>query len=236
MSVVLDQILADLKAEGDQLWSTVAGLDEDGWRTPTPATGWDVATQVAHLLWTDEVAVLAATDKAAWDDVVVAAMEDPDGFVDAGAREIARLAPQGAAGAVGRRARGAGAHPAGVSLRRADAVVRAADVPGVDGHRPVHGDLGPRARRVRRPRRQLRAHRPHPPRRPPRRAHPRLRVRHQRPRAAGRGVPRRADRPLRRAVGLGARGRRAARDRSGLRLLPAGHPAGAPRRRRPRRP
>jgi hypothetical protein len=32
-------------------------------RTPTPAEGWDVATQVAHLIWTDEVAVLAATDK-----------------------------------------------------------------------------------------------------------------------------------------------------------------------------
>ncbi len=94
MSAVLDEILDDLKSEGDQLWSTVSGLDEDGWRTPTPAPGWDVATQVAHLLWTDEVAVLAATDKAAWDDVVVAAMEDPEGFVDAGAREIARLTPE----------------------------------------------------------------------------------------------------------------------------------------------
>jgi uncharacterized protein (TIGR03084 family) len=90
---VLDQILADLQAEGDQLWSTVSGLDDEGWRTPTPAEGWDVATQIAHLLWTDEVAVVAATDKEAWDEVVLAAMADPDGFVDAGAREIARLAP-----------------------------------------------------------------------------------------------------------------------------------------------
>ena len=94
MTGVLDTILADLKVEGDQLWSTVSGLDDDGWRTPTPAEGWDVATQVAHLLWTDEVAVVAATDKAAWDDVVVAAMADPHGFVDARARDIARLAPE----------------------------------------------------------------------------------------------------------------------------------------------
>ena len=94
MTGVLDTILADLKVEGDQLWSTVSGLDDDGWRTPTPAEGWDVATQVAHLLWTDEVAVVAATDKAAWDEVVVAAMADPNGFVDAGARDIARLAPE----------------------------------------------------------------------------------------------------------------------------------------------
>jgi uncharacterized protein (TIGR03084 family) len=93
VSDLLDDVLADLKSEGDQLWSTVSGLDEEGWRTPTPAQGWDVATQVAHLLWTDEVAVLAATDKAAWDDVVVGAMNDPEGFVDDAAREIARLAP-----------------------------------------------------------------------------------------------------------------------------------------------
>ena len=94
MTGVLDAILADLKVEGDQLWSTVSGLDEEGWRSPTPAEGWDVATQIAHLLWTDEVAVVAATDKTAWDDVVLAAMKDPNGFVDAGARDIARLAPE----------------------------------------------------------------------------------------------------------------------------------------------
>jgi uncharacterized protein (TIGR03084 family) len=93
VSHLLDDVLADLKSEGDQLWSSVSGLHDGAWRTPTAAPGWDVATQVAHLLWTDEVAVLAATDKAAWDDVVVAAMEDPEGFVDAGAREIARLTP-----------------------------------------------------------------------------------------------------------------------------------------------
>jgi len=61
---LLDVLLDDLKAEGDLLWNAVAGLDEAGWRKPTPAAGWDVATQVAHLLWTDEVAVLAATDTA----------------------------------------------------------------------------------------------------------------------------------------------------------------------------
>ena len=68
---LLDDLLTDLKAEGDQLWSTVSGLDEDAWETPTPASGWDIAHQIAHLLWTDEVAVLAATDKEMWDHVVV---------------------------------------------------------------------------------------------------------------------------------------------------------------------
>jgi uncharacterized protein (TIGR03084 family) len=93
MPDLLDTLLTDLRAEGDQLWSTVSGLDDAGWRTPTPAAGWDVATQVAHLLWTDEVAVVAATDKEAWDALVLQALGDPDGFVDAQAHEVARLAP-----------------------------------------------------------------------------------------------------------------------------------------------
>jgi uncharacterized protein (TIGR03084 family) len=52
-----------------------------------------VATQVAHLAWTDEVAVAAATDKVAWDAVVVQALEDPEGFVDVMALEGGRAAP-----------------------------------------------------------------------------------------------------------------------------------------------
>ncbi|MBB6628085.1 TIGR03084 family protein [Nocardioides sp. KIGAM211] len=91
---LLDDLLADLDAEGDLLWNAVAALDADGWATPTPAAGWDVSTQVAHLLWTDEVAVAAATDKEAWDALVVAAINDPTGYVDQAALEVARLAPQ----------------------------------------------------------------------------------------------------------------------------------------------
>lgn len=94
---LLDDLLVDLRAEGDQLHAVVSGLDAHGWATPTPAPGWTVATQVAHLVWTDEVAVLsarAATGAApAWDELVQRAGADPEGFVDAGAHEIARLAP-----------------------------------------------------------------------------------------------------------------------------------------------
>jgi uncharacterized protein (TIGR03084 family) len=93
---LLDDLLDDLRAEGDRLWALVSGLDDSadgGWRTPTPAPGWTVATQVAHLLWTDEVAVVAATDKVRWDELVLAALEDPTGYVDTCAHEVARLAP-----------------------------------------------------------------------------------------------------------------------------------------------
>src|SRR5688572_2562407 len=95
---VFEGVLADLTAEGDRLRAAVAGRDVEGWATPTPAEGWTVATQVAHLLWTDEVAVLAAgsltdTGKQAWDEVVLQAIEDPYGFVDKGALELAQLPP-----------------------------------------------------------------------------------------------------------------------------------------------
>jgi uncharacterized protein (TIGR03084 family) len=88
MTDTLTEVLADLAAEGDRLEALVADFDEAGWRTPTPAPGWDVATQVAHLAWTDEVAHAAATDKERWDGYVLEAINDPTGYVDACALTI----------------------------------------------------------------------------------------------------------------------------------------------------
>ena len=71
----------------------LARLDdsERGWRAPTPAPGWDVASQVAHLAWTDEAAIAAATDKERWDELVLGALGDPEGFVDAAAADGAAV-------------------------------------------------------------------------------------------------------------------------------------------------
>ncbi len=85
MNALLEGVLADLAAEGAALEALVADLDEASWRLPTPAEGWDVATQIAHLAWTDEAALAAATDKEAWDALVLEALTDPDGAVDAAA-------------------------------------------------------------------------------------------------------------------------------------------------------
>jgi len=100
MSDLLNDLLDDLAAEGDQLRATVEDLGAEGWATATPAPGWTVATQVVHLLWTDEVAVLAARshesaqDKQAWDEIVLAAIGDPTGFVDQAAFELSAALPR----------------------------------------------------------------------------------------------------------------------------------------------
>lgn len=90
---LLARVLADLAAESEALDAVVAPLDAAGWRTPTPAKGWTVAHQIAHLAWTDETAVTAATDKEAWDEAVLAAIENPQGYVDAEAERGAQADP-----------------------------------------------------------------------------------------------------------------------------------------------
>ena len=86
-------IVDDLRAESDYLDELVAELPAAGWAKATPAPGWTVAHQIAHLLWTDRVALLSVNDEAGFTEVLGAAAEDPSGFVDRGAEEIAASAP-----------------------------------------------------------------------------------------------------------------------------------------------
>lgn len=89
----LDEVLADLTAEGDQLDALVAGLDPEAWTTQTPAAGWTIAHQIAHLAWTDDSAMLAATNAEAFQDQVKLAWQDPAGFVDEAAAAGAQSPP-----------------------------------------------------------------------------------------------------------------------------------------------
>jgi uncharacterized protein (TIGR03084 family) len=62
----LQPVLADLTAESEDLDALVSELPDEAWSTPTPAAGWTIAHQIAHLAWTDRIAVLAMTDPAAF--------------------------------------------------------------------------------------------------------------------------------------------------------------------------
>src|SRR5204862_2703402 len=84
-------MVADLRAESADLDAMVADLPAARWADATPAPGWTIAHQIAHVLWTDRVALTAVTDEAAFAAVLAEAAKDPTGFVDAGAEELAAL-------------------------------------------------------------------------------------------------------------------------------------------------
>ncbi|MGZ4576271.1 MAG: TIGR03084 family metal-binding protein [Mycobacterium sp.] len=88
-----EPIVADLRAESDELDALVAPLPAERWTDPTPAPGWTIAHQIGHLLWTDRVALTSVTDEAGFAEALQAAAADPTGFVDAGAEELAALPP-----------------------------------------------------------------------------------------------------------------------------------------------
>ncbi|MFC9911530.1 TIGR03084 family metal-binding protein [Streptomyces sp. NPDC059862] len=86
-------VLDDLRAESDELDRLVAESSPERWTLPTPAPGWTIAHQIAHLAWTDRSALLAVTDEDGFRDLVEQALAAPDTFVDQGAEEAARLPP-----------------------------------------------------------------------------------------------------------------------------------------------
>ena len=89
----LSEIVDDLRAESDELDALVAPLADERWAAPTPAAGWTIAHQIGHLLWTDRAALVAVTDEAAFADLVKTAVNDPIGFVDTAADELAAVPP-----------------------------------------------------------------------------------------------------------------------------------------------
>src|SRR5690348_8887404 len=80
MPADMNALAADLAAESAVTRALVAGLDEAGWDTPTPAAGWDIGDQISHLAYFDEVTVKSATDPAGFTADLAAAGNtvDPD--------------------------------------------------------------------------------------------------------------------------------------------------------------
>ncbi|MGY6020460.1 TIGR03084 family metal-binding protein [Streptomyces spinosirectus] len=87
-------VIDDLCAESEELDRIVAELSPEQWALATPAPGWTVAHQIAHLAWTDHHSVLAVTDQDAFSREVEKALAQPGDFVDNGAEEGAAKAPE----------------------------------------------------------------------------------------------------------------------------------------------
>jgi uncharacterized protein (TIGR03084 family) len=88
-----EAVIADLRAESDALDDLVAGLDDAGWRLATPAPGWTIAHQIAHLWWTDRASLVAVTDEPGFRVILKDAAANPTGFVDEGAERLAATPP-----------------------------------------------------------------------------------------------------------------------------------------------
>lgn len=96
----LETLLTDLAAESASLRSMVGTAGPDALLLSTPATGWTVAHQLAHLTWTDEMSTSAIASVVPsvegpydWDQVLTDAVAAPASFVDDGAAALAAAEP-----------------------------------------------------------------------------------------------------------------------------------------------
>ncbi|WP_328615050.1 TIGR03084 family metal-binding protein [Amycolatopsis sp. NBC_00355] len=89
----LGVILGDLDAESQALDDVVADLPASDWARETPAAGWTIAHQIAHLAWTDEKALIAAAHPEDWQAEVESLLTAGEHYVDEAAAEGAELPP-----------------------------------------------------------------------------------------------------------------------------------------------
>ncbi len=78
------QVLDDLIAEQQVLDDLVDGLDDAQWMTPTPAAGWSVCDQIAHLAMFDDVATTSLTGggEARFAEIIAAVASGDTPFID----------------------------------------------------------------------------------------------------------------------------------------------------------
>ncbi|PXY19091.1 TIGR03084 family metal-binding protein [Prauserella muralis] len=89
----LNAVLDDLDAESGEVDALVVDLPDERWSTPTPAEGWTIAHQIAHLAWTDDKALLAARTPDDFGAELKRALAAGENYVDDGAAELAATPP-----------------------------------------------------------------------------------------------------------------------------------------------
>ena len=73
---MLQAVVEDLRAEEDELEVLLDGLAAPDWDSATPAAGWSVRHQVAHLGDGEELAALAVSDPKVFAAALVSLLED----------------------------------------------------------------------------------------------------------------------------------------------------------------
>ncbi|MPZ85188.1 MAG: TIGR03084 family protein [Actinophytocola sp.] len=83
----LQYVFQDLAAESREVDKLVADLGEAQWDLPTPAVGWTIAHQIAHLAFIFHLAGTAAADPAEFKEMLPAADQDLAAAVNAKVEE-----------------------------------------------------------------------------------------------------------------------------------------------------
>lgn len=82
--------VARLRQESQILEDLVCDLPDAAWRTPTPAVGWTVAHQIAHLHWTDVAALTSLREPERFSEYTSRSSQSQH-FVDEAAEQGAQL-------------------------------------------------------------------------------------------------------------------------------------------------
>ncbi|TDL44660.1 TIGR03084 family metal-binding protein [Kocuria rosea] len=85
-------LLADLRQEGDLLEELLRPLSAEDWDRPTPAEGWTIRHQIAHLTWTERTMLTALEEPEVFAQLRERFRAEP-GVVDRGATEGATRSP-----------------------------------------------------------------------------------------------------------------------------------------------
>jgi enediyne biosynthesis protein E11 len=79
----IQNVFQDLAAESEEIDRMVAGLDASQWNLDTPAEGWTIAHQVAHLSFIFHLAGTAAAAPETFKALIASAADDFSGAVNA---------------------------------------------------------------------------------------------------------------------------------------------------------
>lgn len=82
-------VFSDLASEAEEVDRLVADLDAERWRLPTPAPGWTIANQIAHLSFIFRIAGMAAADPEGFKTLAAGAAKDFNGAVNAALADYA---------------------------------------------------------------------------------------------------------------------------------------------------
>lgn len=88
----IEKLIEDLRTEQEAVDALLAQVDESAWATDTPAEGWKVQDQVAHLTYFDAAVTESITDPAAFTAKLPARAEDAD-YVNTVAKPLVALPP-----------------------------------------------------------------------------------------------------------------------------------------------